>query len=120
MSMTIWDVGGQDKIRSLWQHYYQGTQGLIFVVDSNDEARIEIAKTELFRLLSHDELRNAVVLVLANKQDLPSAMDASTIKDKLGLYQIFNPWYIQPTCATSGEGLFDGLDWMCATLGKRK
>ena len=36
ISFTVWDVGGQDKIRPLWRHYYQNTQGLIFVVDSND------------------------------------------------------------------------------------
>ena len=36
ISFTVWDVGGQDKIRPLWRHYFQNTQGLIFVVDSND------------------------------------------------------------------------------------
>uniref|UniRef100_A0A8B9JVL7 ARF GTPase 5 n=1 Tax=Astyanax mexicanus TaxID=7994 RepID=A0A8B9JVL7_ASTMX len=37
---TVWDVGGQDKIRPLWRHYFQNTQGLIFVVDSNDRERV--------------------------------------------------------------------------------
>lgn len=41
ISFTVWDVGGQDKIRPLWRHYYQNTQGLIFVVDSNDRERID-------------------------------------------------------------------------------
>merc|ERR1719508_34174 len=40
ISFTVWDVGGQDKIRPLWRHYFQNTQGLIFVVDSNDRERI--------------------------------------------------------------------------------
>ena len=40
ISFTVWDVGGQDKIRPLWRHYYQNTQGVIFVVDSNDRERV--------------------------------------------------------------------------------
>ena len=44
---TVWDVGGQDKIRPLWRHYFQNTQGLIFVVDSNDRERIDEAQKEL-------------------------------------------------------------------------
>ena len=67
ISFTVWDVGGQDKIRPLWRHYYNNTNGLIFVVDSNDRERVEDAKDELFRMLQEDELRNACILVFANK-----------------------------------------------------
>merc|ERR1712146_861464 len=84
------DVGGQDKIRPLWRHYYQNTQGLIFVVDSNDRDRVDDAKEELHRMLNEDELRDAVVLVFANKQDLPQAMPAAEVTDKLGLQQMRN------------------------------
>merc|ERR1719342_1401692 len=72
ISFTVWDVGGQDKIRPLWRHYFQNTQGLIFVVDSNDRERI----------------REAVLLIFANKQDLPNAMNAAEITDKLGLHSL--------------------------------
>lgn len=51
ISFTVWDVGGQDKIRPLWRHYFQNTQGLIFVVDSNDRDRAEEAKEELMRMV---------------------------------------------------------------------
>lgn len=44
---TVWDIGGQDKIRPLWRHYLQNTHGLIFVVDSNDRERIAEAAKEL-------------------------------------------------------------------------
>merc|ERR1712124_117358 len=54
---TVWDVGGQDKIRKLWRHYYQGTQGLIYVVDSNDRDRVEDSREELAKILSEDEMR---------------------------------------------------------------
>jgi small GTP-binding protein len=70
VKFTVWDVGGQDKIRQLWKHYFQNTQALIFVVDSSDRDRVEIAKEELHKMLAEDELKDAVVLVLANKQDM--------------------------------------------------
>ncbi|CAN6446289.1 unnamed protein product [Victoria cruziana] len=52
ISFTVWDVGGQDKIRPLWRHYFQNTQGLIFVVDSNDRDRVIEARDELHRMLN--------------------------------------------------------------------
>jgi small GTP-binding protein len=117
ISFTVWDVGGQDKIRPLWRHYFQNTQGLIFVVDSNDRERIGEAREELSRMLAEDELRDAVLLVFANKQDLPNAMGAAEITDKLGLHGLRNRnWYIQATCATNGEGLYEGLDWLSTQL----
>merc|ERR1712096_59326 len=119
ISFTVWDVGGQDKIRPLWKHYFQNTQGLIFVVDSNDRDRIGEARDELMRMLNEDELRDAVLLVFANKQDLPQAMQCSEITEKLGLHSLRQrTWYIQSTCATSGEGLYEGLDWLSASIKK--
>lgn len=87
---TVWDVGGQDKIRPLWRHYFQNTQGLIFVVDSNDRERVVEAERELHNMLNEDELRDAVVLVFANKQDLPNAMSAAELTEKLRLTSLHN------------------------------
>ncbi|KAG7243529.1 hypothetical protein INR49_011085 [Caranx melampygus] len=121
ISFTVWDVGGQDKIRPLWRHYFQNTQGLIFVVDSNDRERVGEAKEELMRMLAEDELRDAVLLVFANKQDLPNAMNAAEITDKLTLHSLrHRNWYIQATCATSGDGLYEGLDWLSSQLKNAK
>ncbi|KAK7332630.1 hypothetical protein VNO80_29385 [Phaseolus coccineus] len=120
ISFTVWDVGGQDKIRPLWRHYFQNTQGLIFVVDSNDRDRVVEAKDELHRMLNEDELRDAVLLVFANKQDLPNAMNAAEITDRLGLNSLRQRhWYIQSTCATSGEGLYEGLDWLSNNISSK-
>ena len=106
-------MGGKDKIRPLWRHYFQNTQGLIFVVDSNDRERVGEAREELQRMLAEDELRDAVLLVFANKQDLPNAMSSSDITEKLDLHAMKQrAWYIQPTCATNGDGLYEGLDWI--------
>ncbi|ROL46928.1 ADP-ribosylation factor 3 [Anabarilius grahami] len=88
------------------------TIGLIFVVDSNDRERVNEAREELMRMLAEDELRDA---------DLPNAMNAAEITDKLGLHSLrHRNWYIQATCATSGDGLYEGLDWLANQLKNKK
>ena len=75
---------------------FQNTQGIIFVVDSNDRERVAEAREELQRMLNEDELRDALLLVFANKQDLPNAMNAAEITDKLGLHGLRQrTWFIQ-------------------------
>lgn len=120
INFTVWDVGGQDKIRPLWRHYFQNTQGLIFVIDSNDRERMSEASEELQKMLSEEELKDAILLVFANKQDLPNAMPASQIRDSLRLENLNGrKWYIQSTCATQGTGLYEGLDWLSQELVKQ-
>ncbi|XP_053171423.1 ADP-ribosylation factor 4-like [Scomber japonicus] len=112
ISFTVWDVGGQSVIRPLWRHYYVNTQGLIFVVDSTDPERIKEAADELHKMLEDDELRDATLLVFANKQDLPRAMPVSDIAEALSLSGVSQPWFVQASCAVSGTGLAEGLDWL--------
>lgn len=69
----------------LWRHYYQNTDVLIFVVDSNDRERMPECRDELQRFLAEDELKNCVLLVMANKQDLPNAMSTEEVAEKLEL-----------------------------------
>jgi len=118
INFTVWDVGGQDKIRPLWRHYFQNTQGLIFVVDSNDRERIGTAEEELRRMLENDEFNNTVVLIFANKMDLPNAFNIAEIKEKMKIDHNIKgrEYHIQQTCATTGDGLYEGLDWMANKL----
>ncbi|KAG8477590.1 hypothetical protein CXB51_030463 [Gossypium anomalum] len=119
ISFTVWDVGGQDKIRPLWRHYFQNTQGLILWLIATIVI-VWLKLEELHRMLNEDELRDAVLLVFANKQDLPNAMNAAEITDKLGLHSLRQRhWYIQSTCATSGEGLYEGLDWLSNNIANK-
>jgi ADP-ribosylation factor 6 len=125
---NVWDVGGQDKIRPLWRHYFSGmvsllcccgtrisyptgTQGLVFVIDSSDRARLEEAKTELQRIIQDREMKDALLLVFANKQDLPGAMRPDELSRRLQLDEIARNhiWKVEPSCATTGEGIFEGL-----------
>lgn len=113
IKFNVWDVGGQDKIRPLWRHYYLGTQGLIFVVDSADRERLDEARQEFYRIINDREMREACILIFANKQDQPNAMKANEIQDRLHLTNLTTRnWYVQPTIAIEGEGLIEGLTWL--------
>lgn len=121
LNFTVWDVGGQDKIRVLWKHYFQNTDGLIFVVDSNDTERIDDAAEELKKMLAEDDLKNSCLLVMANKQDLKDAMSPNDITEKLGLKDLKGrQWLVQGTSALTKQGLKEGLDWMAGEMNKRK
>lgn len=120
ITFTMWDVGGQDKIRKLWRHYFANTHAIIYVVDSSDHERMAEAASELQKLLSEDELQDAVILVYANKQDLPNAMKPAEMADKLHLNELRNhTWFVQQACATQGDGLYEGMDWLSRELSKR-
>ena len=111
----IWDVGGQDKIRPLWRHYYTGTQGLIFVIDSTDRDRIEEARQELYRIAMDRGMSEVPILIFANKQDMPNVMKPQEIEQRLELSR--GPlkkrnWIVQPSTATTGDGIYEGLTWL--------
>lgn len=134
-NLVCWDVGGCDKIRPLWRHYYANTSGLIFVIDSNDRERLlpqesdydhntqwyYNAKGMFDMTLNEDELRDTVVLIFFNKQDLPNAMSVAEMTEKLGLRNIRNRQiHIQPCCATTGDGLILGFEWLVQALNDKK
>ncbi|XWS17891.1 hypothetical protein CRYUN_Cryun33cG0107400 [Craigia yunnanensis] len=79
----------------------------------SDTDRIGIAKEEFHAILEEDELKGAIALIFANKQDLPGALDAAAVTEALELHKIKNrQWAIFKTCAIKGEGLFEDLDWL--------
>eukprot|EP01115_Flamella_aegyptia_P003810 TRINITY_DN17118_c1_g1_i1.p1 TRINITY_DN17118_c1_g1~~TRINITY_DN17118_c1_g1_i1.p1 ORF type:complete len:117 (+),score=25.27 TRINITY_DN17118_c1_g1_i1:44-394(+) len=105
------------KIRPLWRHYYSNSRGVVFVVDSNDTNRLNEARDELQNMLKEEELNGADVLIFANKQDLPNAMSVSEITEGLGLNDLTShKWHIQACCATTGDGIYEGLDWLSASI----
>ena len=99
------------------------------MVDSNDTDRIDgtngyeedNAKEELHRVLAEDELRDAAVLVFANKQDLPNAMTVSQVTERMGMQALRGrQWMVQAASAKTGEGIYEGMEWLSNTLNKRK
>lgn len=115
VKFSIWDVGGQDKIRPLWRHYYTGTQGLIFVIDSSDRERLDEAKQELYKITMDRGMSDVPILIFANKQDMPNALKPSEVQERLeltrGPLQNRN-WTVQPATATTGDGIYEGLSWL--------
>ncbi|XP_040902780.1 ADP-ribosylation factor-like protein 14 [Toxotes jaculatrix] len=110
-SLTVWDVGGQKKMRPHWKHHYADTAGLVFVVDSWDQKRLDEACKELHRVLRYESLRGVPLVVLANKQDLPRALSPEALCLKLDLKRVCEgrAWFIQPCSATTGMGLEEGF-----------
>jgi Arf/Sar family protein len=107
----------KERLRSLWRHYFSGTDALIFVVDSADRDRIGLAAAELRSIIQDPLMRNAVVLVYANKQDMPNALPPNEVCAQLGLSELRGRrWQVQGAVATRGEGLYDGLDWLSREL----
>ncbi|KAF0030374.1 hypothetical protein F2P81_017105 [Scophthalmus maximus] len=110
-SLTVWDVGGQRKMRPHWRHHFTDTAGLVFVVDSWDQKRLDETRKELHRVLRYGSLRGVPLVVLANKQDIPGALSAEELCLKLDLRPVCEgrAWFIQPCSATTGVGLEEGF-----------
>lgn len=120
INLVLWDLGGQQNIRPYWRCYIPGTNAIIFVVDSIDIERISIAKKELIQMLEEEELKDAALLVFANKQDLPKAYTAAQMTEALGLAQLKDRrWQICPSVATTGVGLEEGMDWVVQALSDK-
>jgi len=145
ISFRVWDVGGQGELRPLLRHYLYGVQGVVFVVDSSDREWILRAKDLLNIILDEDQFRNRdlALLVFANKQDRPNVMSAAEIADEFGLqsrlcnrrWSVASPGsfpstllsvkidhpdcfrrHIQSSSAISGEGLNEGMAWLCTNI----
>jgi len=114
---TVWDVGGQEKLRPLWRHYFNNTDGLIYVVDCLDRERVNKAASEFRQILDDPLMRNSAILVFANKQDLKGSLTPAEVCESLGLMDLKGrQWHVQASVAIRGEGLYEGLDWLSNTL----
>ena len=67
--LTAWDLGGRDQLPPPWRHHFSGTNAAIFVIDSNDRDRIELARDDLLRLMNEEMLREEVALYGRLKQE---------------------------------------------------
>ncbi len=110
-SITLWDLGGGDKIKPLWRHYYPGKDAMIYVVNSLDSDRLPEAKDELKRLLELDEFAGKPFLILANKRDVPGAMNLQQIREGLDFPNCERVCMIECSAAT-GQGLVEAMDWL--------
>eukprot|EP01084_Bolivina_argentea_P035576 65976_1 len=117
IKFQVWDLGGQSSIRPYWRCYYPNTDAIVFVVDSTDTDRLGVARQELQAMLEEEELKGAVLLIFANKQDQRGACNATQVSEALGLPELrARQWSIQESSALKGKGIFEGMDWLAACL----
>ncbi|KAM5276056.1 ADP-ribosylation factor-like protein 14 isoform 1-T3 [Hipposideros larvatus] len=111
LSLTVWDVGGQDGMRSVWGCYCEHTDGLVYVVDGTDKRRLEASRREFEHILKNEHMKNVPVVLLVNKQDVPGALTAEDITRIFKVKKLCcnRNWYVQPCCAVTGDGLTEGL-----------
>ena len=119
--LNVWDIGGQKAIRAYWPNYYEGTDGLVYVVDSSDEQRLTECLEELTTLLAEEDLKNVPLLVFSNKQDLDLALEAEEVMEHTKLQEITDrTWFIQACSAVTKEGLEEGMEWLVNTISAAK
>ncbi len=122
-ALNVWDVGGQKTIRAYWRNYFETTDGVIWVVDSADQVRLEMCKQELCSLLQQEKLAGASLLIFANKQDVRGALNVDEIAVALGLREKSSfqnrHWSIRSCSAVTGEGLVDGMNWLVDDIASR-
>ena len=117
LTFQMWDLGGQSELRPYWRCYFPKTNAIVFVIDSTDKDRLDIAKQELFFLIKEDDLKGVPIAILANKQDLEGALSDIEISEVLGLSDIkTNQWAIFKTVAKTGVGLDNAFKWLTGIL----
>uniref|UniRef100_A0A3B3D3E8 ADP-ribosylation factor-like protein 11 n=1 Tax=Oryzias melastigma TaxID=30732 RepID=A0A3B3D3E8_ORYME len=122
INFQVWDVGGQEKLRPLWKSYTRRTDGIVFVVDSTELERMVEARVELHKITRTSENQGVPVLILANKQDLDSAMSAGEVEKLLSVQELsmFTQHHVQSCSAVDGQGLQAGLERLYEMILKRK
>jgi len=78
---------------------------------------LNTAAEELSAMLAEEELRDANLLVFANKQDQPGAKGAGEISEALRLGELRDRnWTIVACSAIDGRGVQEGMDWLVTTV----
>lgn len=121
--LKFWDVGGQDTLRDMWPEYYASAHAVVFVIDSNDLARMDECRKVLMAVVGDDAVEGAQFLVLANKSDLPHALDLVEIKESVNpLLEHLNARdsRVLKISSLSGEGIEQALEWVSNRVVRNK
>ena len=118
----LWDVGGLERTRPLWRSYTRQTDLIFFVLDSADSERLDEAKLELQSVIKLTEKLGVPIIVIANKQDLPSAVPVEKLSRQLGINKTgrSQALALQSSCGITGEGLEHLFQEAKQTVKKRR
>ena len=113
-----WDLGGQDSLRETWAAYFTNTDGVVLVVDCSNRLDLSKVKFELKSLLINQDLLEAPLLILANKQDVKGCLTPAELIQEMDLNvaEIRRPYHVQGCCALTGEGLDAGFEWLASAI----
>lgn len=116
--LLLWDLGGNEKLRPIWEPYIAQADAVIWVFDCGDKTSLAENAKVLERVVERPHLANKPLLVLANKQDLPGAMDAVAVALALDLLKSaeVRSQCVQPVSARSGSGIREGVEWLAQQL----
>lgn len=121
-TINFWDIGGQQTLRSYWRNYFEATDGIVWVVDSNDAGRLETCAKELHALLGEERLSGASLLIFLNKVDIPTALKEEEIGRILDVESIrAQRRHVQLVrcSAVTGDGLLEGISWIMRDISSR-
>ncbi|OIW03343.1 hypothetical protein TanjilG_00614 [Lupinus angustifolius] len=119
--LVLWDLGGQAGLRSIWEKYYEEAHAVVFVVDASCPSRFDDVKSALEKVLRHEDLRGAPLLILANKQDLPEAVSSEELARYLDLKKLDERVYMfEAVSAYDGMGIRESAEWLVGMMERSK
>ncbi|XP_004140779.1 ADP-ribosylation factor-related protein 1 [Cucumis sativus] len=119
--LVFWDLGGQPGLRSIWEKYYEEAHAVIYVIDAACPSKFEDSKSALEKVLRHEDLQGAPLLVLANKQDLPEAVSAEELSRYLDLKKLDERVYMfEAVSGYDGMGIKDSVEWLVDIMERSK
>ncbi|KAI9112013.1 hypothetical protein K1719_016909 [Acacia pycnantha] len=119
--LVFWDLGGQPGLRSIWEKYYEEAHAVIFVIDAACPSRFEDSKSALEKVLRHEDLQGAPLLILANKQDLPEAISAEELGRYLDLKKLDERVYMfEAASGLDGMGIKGSVEWLVEVMERSK
>ncbi|MBA0683540.1 hypothetical protein Goari_025189 [Gossypium aridum] len=118
---VFWDLGGQPGLCSIWEKYYEEAHAVIFVIDAACPSRFEDSKSALEKVLRHEDLQGAPLLILANKLDLSEALSAEQLAQYLDLKKLDERVYMfEAASAFDGMGIKEGVEWLGEVMERSK
>ncbi|KAK8964875.1 ADP-ribosylation factor 3 [Platanthera guangdongensis] len=119
--LVLWDLGGQVGLRTIWEKYYEEAHAIVYMIDASCPSSFEDSKSALEKVLRHDDLRGAPLLILANKQDLPDAVSSEELARYLDLKELGERLYLfEAVSAHDGMGIKYAIEWLVDAMERSK
>ncbi|KRY85775.1 ADP-ribosylation factor-related protein 1, partial [Trichinella pseudospiralis] len=121
VQLNFWDLGGQKELQSLWDKYFAEAHGVIYIIDSSDQSRIEESLDAFEKALKNKTLNGVPVVIVCNKQDIKECMSVSDVK--MALREIIKKLGTRdcslfPVSALHGNNVLASISWLVKAIKK--